>query len=192
MGMEKCWSFSGCMNLPPGARCGGSACCSLPRTAGQAACCDLRAADLAWCPSPISVLTSSAGKPQCSSSDTSSSPSSFPQLCFVSCDFDHILKKKTHTHPKPAFPQAFPGQRYFSAAKVSDVPSRCPILGPSPAPAPSAGGCAGAPFNPLATLAVGGNVSGEGEEISVPSLCCAIPMSAEAPSSTSSPFPEAK
>lgn len=49
-----------------------------------------------------------------------------------------------------------------------------------------------APFNPLATLAVGGNVSGEGEEISAPSLCCAISMSAEAPASTSLPFPEAK
>lgn len=49
-----------------------------------------------------------------------------------------------------------------------------------------------APFNPLATLAVGGNVFGEGEEISAPSPCCATPMAAEAPASASSPFPEAK
>lgn len=149
---------------------------------------------LTWPGAPHPSLCSHPQQENPSAQALTPAPARLPSLS--SASFHVILitssKKKTHTHPKPAFPQAFPGQRYFSAAKVSDVPSRCPILGPSPAPAPSAGGCTGAPFNPLATLAVGGNVSGEGEEISVPSLCCAIPMSAEAPSSTSSPFPEAK
>lgn len=116
----------------------------------------------------------------------------YPWFCFIPSDFDHILKRKNNPTQNPAFPQVFPGQRYFSAANSLMCILRCPILGPSPALAPPAEDRAGA-LQPFGN-SCGGRKHFSGRQRK--SLCsfqgCAISMPAGPPDSTSPSLPAAR
>lgn len=116
----------------------------------------------------------------------------YPWFCFIPSDFDHILERKNNPTQNPAFPQVFPGQRYFSVVNSLMCILRCPILGPSQALAPPADNHAGA-LQPFGNNC-GGRKRFSGRQRK--SLCsfqgCVISMPAGPPASTSPSLPVAR